>query len=226
MLLSAIALRLREGRLKTDLGFMITGATTMGAVRNATFDKEAAFVIPLAEAATRNETDMTAIQRVTERFAVIVALRNDKDMQDELGITAYDRLHTARAYIFNSILGWDMNAVLAGTVEVVSVISFRGGRLIDLNRANLWYQFEFEYDIQLSDDDCTTEDQDALGEFTKLYTEYVTSPSTQLPYGGTLPTPDSIDKDMSTFVELNSGNVGGPFTSGFGTGFKFWEIGD
>ncbi|MCP4147908.1 MAG: hypothetical protein GY757_09165 [bacterium] len=101
--------------------------------------EELAFVLPMADKASRDSTGY--VQDVNDRFAVIVALRND-NCADKTGIETYDRLDQIRADICFILVGWEM-----GHAE--SSLFYAGGHLLDFNRANLWYQFEFEYSNKL-----------------------------------------------------------------------------
>ena len=48
-------------------------------------------------------------------------------------------LHDVRNELFSALLGWEMP-------DAVSFIRYRGGNLLDVTTAYLWWQFEFEFD--------------------------------------------------------------------------------
>ena len=92
----------------------------------------------LIESAEENQYDPQVDQRVVERCGVVVALAADKSKVDKLRFTAYDTLHSVRADLFSALLGWEIP-------DAEGMVCYRGGKLIDMNNAYLWYQFEFEY---------------------------------------------------------------------------------
>lgn len=141
MKLGVVALKLRVAN--TRFGNLIAGAAELDLAMSNTLVREAAFVIPLAEEASRNEYDNHINQVITERFGVVVAVKSDSTDKDKTGILAYDQLHSARSDIFKGILGAEFN-------WAESPVYYRGGRLLGFDRAYLWYQFEFEVEVRIS----------------------------------------------------------------------------
>ncbi len=100
-----------------------------------------AFVIPLDDRPEPPKAQNAVGQDMTDSFGVIVALDN---RSDEKGQQASASVHSLRAEIWKALLGW-----IPGPVNAVNPASFyngiyyEGGSLLSLDRARLWYQFEF-----------------------------------------------------------------------------------
>lgn len=100
-----------------------------------------AFVIPIDDRPDPPKALNAVGQEMTDSFGVIVALDN---RTDEKGQSAFASVHTIRAEIWHALLGW-----VPGPVNTVNPATFyngifyEGGSLLSLDRARLWYQFEF-----------------------------------------------------------------------------------
>lgn len=145
MQLGMIALKIRAGETDT-FGNRVLGAADFAGAMDKTFRVNTAFVVPLTQSCEANQHDGGIVQEVVERFGVVVALANDSTKTDKTGLTAYDRLDDIRAELFSNLLGWYIDGAK-------SDVYYRGARLLDMNSANLWYMFEFEYTIQITEDD-------------------------------------------------------------------------
>jgi len=156
MKIGQIVLKLRLSN--TQWGNYIAGAKEFtAAVKDGTIRKDGqAWVIPLADSASVNAQDNGINQRITEVFGVIAAIPNDSYQKDQTGLTAYDRVHDARAEVFRALLGWQFDA------EAESPISYRSGQLLDSNPAYIWWQWEFQYDVRISHDADGVEASDEL----------------------------------------------------------------
>jgi len=141
MKLSPIILQLIAS--STSFGSNIAGAAELAAAKSQTYSVDRAFVVQLVENATPNDQEAGLNQELNEIFAVVVAINNTTDRR---GQTAHDNLFGIRAEIFSSILNW----TLPGAEAAIEYVS---GRLLDMNRAYLWYQFEFSAITRLTDDD-------------------------------------------------------------------------
>lgn len=213
MKVGKIALKIRDAN--TDFGDYVAGSAELDLAISGTLIREMAFVIPLIENAEANTYDSGLMQMLIERFGVVVALKNDSTQSDKLGIIAYDRLHDIREQMFNCLLGWEIP-------EAESLIYYRGGRLLDLNSAWLWYQFEFEYegrigmtkrqqalqtDIGADDSSSKIESYARIvyglqerdvnpdeipANFDTIYANYMLGQDTRLPYEDDLPISDSF----------------------------------
>lgn len=162
MKLSPIVIKLRLA--DTPFDNQIAGAAELAEATKATLNNEQAFVIPLAEVAAANNLDGGINQVVIETFGVVIVLKNDTTQKDKLSLTAFDRIHDIRAKIFKAILGWQMD-------DAESIVTYAGGRLLELNRAWVWYQFEFNVNIRVDDDDGV--EMGDLPAFEEVYAQYL-----------------------------------------------------
>ena len=132
----------------------------MQAALSHRLDKQSMFVIPLTDDPTPNTSSTEVIQTINERFGVVVALKNDLRQIDRTGILAADQLHDIRGSLFKILIGWLLP-------DAKSMMSYAGGRLLDMNPAWMWYQFEFTYDSTLSMDEL--EEHDAESQTAQIY---------------------------------------------------------
>ena len=114
-----------------------------------TLSVPAAYVIPLDD----NPGDRMSLndvrQSLTESFAVIVVLSNTPD---ERGQAAVNSAHdTIRTELWHALLGWQPDAL--GAASNYRGIEYQGGNLLDLDRARLWYQFDFGAYMEISPED-------------------------------------------------------------------------
>lgn len=174
----ALKLRLAETRFENR----IFGVAELALALEYTLTKESAFVIQLNETASANTMDNSINQKIGERFAVIVALANDISDKDKVGLTAYDSLFAVRAELLAALLGWQ----IPGTE---SLVSYGGGRVAGINRAYLWYQFEFVVETRIDDDDGVDVGADDLPPFDTIYAQYMLSPSAKLDLVTGIPVP-------------------------------------
>lgn len=220
MKLGPIALRIRVSN--TRFGELVGGAAELAVALGNTFDQECAFVIPLAENVGPNKYDPGINQRVVERFGVVVALKNDLSDVKKLGLAAYDSVHDVRAELWSAILGWQL--VSLATKES-SIIYYRGGRILDITRANLWYQYEFELWTRIEEADGVAAEE--TDDFNSIYAQYILTPSADIPYDSSLPFGGTVDMDQIINLEaeaLRDKGEWGPFHKGFGTGFDWYNI--
>ena len=142
MQLGLIALRIRQADISA-FGTRVYGSGELAKALEFTLEKEAAFVIPLGEVATANDEDGSINQVVTERFGVVFALKNDNEVQEKLGLTAYDRLHALRAELFSGLLGWQIDGN-------ESLVTFASGVFMEMDRAWFWYRYDFDMKVRLT----------------------------------------------------------------------------
>ena len=217
MRLSPIVLRLRAANL-TRFGNNIAGAAEFGLAIENTLKIEAAFVMQTSEDASANDFDTEVSQKVNETFSVIVALKNDTTQTDKTGVIAYDSLFDVRKELFNSLLGWLMDSEPG--VEVDGPVSFLSGRLLSVNGAWLWYQYDFNAGIRVG----RAIDVTGLDDFTTLATQYILTPSKDIPLTGPDGLPVNTDLiDMSSLIDLTEDLDAGSFPAGFGFGFKLYK---
>lgn len=210
MKLGPIVLKLRAAN--TRFGNRIAGAAELAVALEGTLLQETAFVIHLTDDAAPNEHDTDVVQKVTERFAVVAAIRSDVSDSDKLGITAYDAVHDVRAELWSCLLGW----LIDGTDTLVY---YGGGRLVDFDRSYLWYQFEFvsALHIEQSEQPGPTDWLDAI------YADWELSPSANLPIIESLPV-SLFTPDMNTIVDFtNNPAIDGGFDRGFNGVFDVYQ---
>jgi hypothetical protein len=100
-----------------------------------------AFVIPLDDRPEPPKVLNAVGQEMTDSFGVIVALDNRFDEKGQSGAAS---VHAIRFEVWRALMGW-----IPGTVNTVNPatdyngIFYEGGSLLSLDRARLWYQFEF-----------------------------------------------------------------------------------
>jgi len=210
MRLGQIVLKIRDG--DTAFDDRVGGAAELALALENTLQAEMAFVIQLSEGANPNKLDNGISQKVMEKFGVIVALKNDGTQTDKTGIDAYDRLHTVRAEIWKAVLGWKMD-------DMEDLVSYVGGRVIDINRAYLWYQFEFVVGFRIDNDDGV--DMDDLENFDTIYGQWIMTPNANVPVSHYLPVSTDI-VHMTSTVDLTEDPDAGGFSSGFSNGFDVY----
>lgn len=211
MKIGPIVLALRAAN--TTFGNRIAGAAEFGMILDgATLTDETAFVVPVADKPNPNETTSGINQRVIESFAVVVALATDSNKKDKLSIVAYDKVHDVRAEIFSALLGLQLSGQ-------ESIISYSGGQIVDINRAYLWYQFEFVVNFRLDDDDGVDVGESDLPSLEKIYAQYMLAPNSALPL------PDGTTLPLTLFETNLEELITWPreFGPGFGIGFDTLE---
>ena len=202
-------LKLAETRFENRIG----GAAQLDWCLDNTFEGDMAFVVQVGESANENEYDSGINQIVTERFAIIVALRNDTTTLDKLGIIAYDSLHDIRAELWSALLNWNMP-------ETEEPIYYVGGNIFAIHRGYLWYQYNFETTIRITDEDGVESNADGM--LDKIYAEYILTPDADIPYNGDLPVV-GVTIDMTQQIDLTQDLNAGGFSKGFSLGFTVYN---
>jgi len=111
----------------------------------ASMDVPVAYVIPLDDNPGERMSLNDVRQPLIESFAVVVALSN---LPDERGQAAVNSAHdTIRAELWHALIGWQPDVVTYRGVE------YQGGNLLDLDRARLWYQFDFGAYMEIAPED-------------------------------------------------------------------------
>lgn len=213
MKLGSIVLKLRLA--STRFKNRIAGAAELAFALKGTLQEEMAFVVQLSETATPNTLDSGISQKITERFGIIVMLKNDVSQKDKTGLTAYDSLFEIRTELFKALLGWQMDGA-------ESLVSYSSGKVLGINRAQFWYQFEFEVATRINgDEDGVDAGRDTLDDFDTIYAQWVMTPSADLPVGN-LPV-TIFDPDMTSIVDFTDNPDDGAFGRGFGIRFDIDE---
>lgn len=102
-----------------------------------------AYVIPLEDSPEAPKSLNAVRQQMIESFAVVVALSNAVDERGQASATA---LHDVRAELWRALLGWKPEADYDG-------IRYEGGSLLQIDRARLWYRFEFGAPMEIGPSD-------------------------------------------------------------------------
>lgn len=125
-------------------GGRVAGAAQFNLLpENAALEVPCAFVIPLDDNPGENISMNGVNQALKDSFAVVVAVNNKPD---ERGQSSVSNIHTIRGLLWKALLGWE-------PAEEYDGIAYEGGQVMRLDRARLWYQFEFgaSMQIQISD---------------------------------------------------------------------------
>ena len=131
-------LSLIVARLKAQLvGLKVIGASAdLDAAIDGVVAMPAAFVLPLAEAASDMGMVSSTGQRIVQAFGVVHVLSNRRDAQ---GNAAMNDLVALRTALRAALVGWVPDAATG------EAIVFTGGRLIRLDGdGRLWWTDEFQ----------------------------------------------------------------------------------
>lgn len=112
----------------------VAGAASFAAAQVDAIVTPSAYVLPMTDTASPNRMLSGAVeQRVSERFAVVLAITNARDPR---GSAANDDLEVIRSAVMGNLLGWQP----AGGYDP---IEYGGGRMLALANFILWWQMEF-----------------------------------------------------------------------------------
>lgn len=104
----------------------------------------AAYVIPNEDTTGDQKTQTDYWQDLTEGFSVVVVLSN---LRDERGQAAgYDAVHDIRAMLWRALLGWSPESD-------GNIIQYAGGEIIEMDRARLYYRFDFTIPYEITEED-------------------------------------------------------------------------
>lgn len=102
-----------------------------------------AYVIPMDDSPEDPMAINAVRQKLIDSFAVIVCLSNIVDEKGQGGMIG---VRAMRTEIWHALLGWRPTNDYNG-------IHYEGGSLLKLDRARLWYQFEFGAQMEIGPDD-------------------------------------------------------------------------
>lgn len=137
-----------------SFGGRVAGAADFAKVDEKTaVASPAAFVIPMDDSPEPSISQNAVRIPLDETFAVIVSLDN---RSDERGQASAISVHAIRAEIWKALLGWQPEPRYNG-------IAYEGGNLMTIDRARLWWRFEFSAFMELAPSDGFEE-----GELTRL----------------------------------------------------------
>ena len=112
---------------------------------NTSMPLPAAYVLPLGQEAEPNQVWNGLIQIVHKQVGVAVELDAQRDRRGQDPTMSFEEIE---AQLFASVLNLEI-----GECRMVRGTSFSGARYLDLDRARLFYQWEFNIDWQLTDAD-------------------------------------------------------------------------
>lgn len=141
-------------------GARVAGASEFKPLpENAKMELPAAYVIPLDDNPDEQRSQTDYWQNVTDAFAVVIIVNNT---QDARGQASVDIVDTAREALWKALLGWSPEPKYDGIV-------YQGGNLLEMNRAHLYYQFEFSASFEIGETDTRQwDDLELLPEFTGI----------------------------------------------------------
>ena len=143
MQLELIIAALRIRTAPTFFGRVAGAAQFKVLPETAALDLPCAYVIPLDDAPGESRSANVVRQPLTDSFSVVVAVSN---LPDEKGQGGAASIHSIRAALWAALLGWQPTEDYEGVV-------YEGGSLLSLDRARLWYQFDFSADTEISPTD-------------------------------------------------------------------------
>jgi hypothetical protein len=112
---------------------------------NTSMPLPAAYVLPLGQEAEPNQVWNGLIQVLHKGIGIAVELDAQTDRRGQAPTMNFEDIE---AQIFASCLN-----LTIGDCRMVRGASFAGARYLDLDRARLWYQWEFNIDWQITDED-------------------------------------------------------------------------
>jgi hypothetical protein len=133
-------------KTRTDATFAgrIAGAAEFALISpDAKLTVPAAYVIPLDDTAQPNGSDNGYSQIVRDGFAVIVVLSNTAA---EIGKSSVAQIQPIRNALNAALLSWKPDSE-HGPIE------YEGGQLLDIDRARLYYQFEYACETEFTEAD-------------------------------------------------------------------------
>lgn len=144
----------------TSFGGRIAGAAEYKRLPEAAnLIMPAAYVIPMDEDAGEQISMNGYRQEVRDTFAVVVVLSNTPDERGQTSITSVGSI---RSELWASLLAWKPDSSHGPLI-------YEGGQLLDLDRARLYYQFEFSAVTEILESDTWQATANAaLGAFTEM----------------------------------------------------------
>jgi hypothetical protein len=128
----------------TSFGGRVAGAAQFKLLtETAALSVPCAFVIPLDDNPGKSTSQNGVRMPLTENFAVVIATSN---RIDERGQASAHTIHMLRAELWSALLGWRPTEDHDGIV-------YDGGSVVTMDRARLWYQFDFSADMEIGGSD-------------------------------------------------------------------------
>lgn len=134
----------------SSFGNRVAGAAQFKLLpENAALAVPCAFVIPLDDNPKEPKSQNSIRQELNDSFSVVVAASN---LSDEKGQESAASIHAIRAALWGALLGWNPSEDYAG-------ITYDGGSIISLDRARVWYQFDFSALMEIGPEDGYQQDE-------------------------------------------------------------------
>lgn len=134
-------------QLKTwapSLGARVSGAAAFKRLKeNTALATPCAFVLPLADDPQPAASQNAVRQYMVDSFAVVVAVSN---ATDERGQGAAATIDAMRGELWAALLGWRPTSDYDG-------VQYEGGSLQEMDRFQLFYQFEFGAAMEIGPED-------------------------------------------------------------------------
>lgn len=122
----------------------VAGAAAFAKVPESTaLQVPSAYVIPLDDAPEPSTSQNTIRQVLRETFEVVIALDN---RVDERGQASGHSVHSMRAELWKALLGWQPEERYEGIV-------YEGGNVLSIDRARLFWRFEFSAVMEIGPED-------------------------------------------------------------------------
>lgn len=118
-----------------------------------------AYVVPGDDSPGEQKSQTDYWQTLREGFSVIVFVSNGRDERGQFA--SFDVVHEIRQMLFKALLGWNPE-------EGGNPIVYDGGTLLDVNRHELSYQFDFVVETEINEED--TRQYDELGDLDEFKT--------------------------------------------------------
>lgn len=127
-------------------GGRVAGAAEFAASKDQVWmDLPACYVIPLEESAGENTISNALRQLITEQVGVVVEFDNRADRR---GQSVAETFEDMKAGIFAAVLNWRLDPQRAARG-----LEYAGSRLLDFDRARLFYQWDFSLTSLITDKD-------------------------------------------------------------------------
>ena len=147
MVLQEIIKQIKAVKVADDSFDLIGGSIDYATAERLVSKKRMAFVLPLNDDTSAPTDDAAPIQKITETFAVLCNILNQKSQKDKTGMLAYNEVHTIRKNLFKALYGYQIKTDISdyGEDNTESLVYYAGGNIVSYDAANLWYQFTFSY---------------------------------------------------------------------------------
>jgi len=133
-----------RARCAATFGAYVAGAAEFKQLQeNAALPVPCCFVIPLDDNPGEALALNSVRQMLQDSFAVVVAVSNVADEKGQGGAHSIDAIRTV---LWAALLGWR-------PADRYNGITYQGGQLLAMDRARLWYQFDFGADMEIAPED-------------------------------------------------------------------------